>query len=215
LDKSILKIGVISDTHWNSLSQAYTGARKLLNSVFADVDAIIHAGDMQHPDVDLAFASHPFHAVQGNMDISSSHTPLKRMLKLGGVHIGVIHGWGQGAEIEANAAAEFDLQNTDVLIYGHSHYPACHVENRVLFFNPGSATDRRRAPCHSVGLIYISHSDADSNTEIRDKCERDANDNSEMQVLKNKTCPIVARQMLQCASNYRVRAEIINIDAIA
>jgi putative phosphoesterase len=101
----MLKIGVIADTHWNSLSQAHAGAQKLVNGVFADVDAIIHAGDMLHPEVDLAFAPYKFYAVRGNMDAADAHTPLKRILTFDAIKIGVIHGWGGGTEIEVNAAS--------------------------------------------------------------------------------------------------------------
>ncbi len=151
----MLKLGIISDTHWNTLPQANAGAQRLLNGVFADVDAIIHAGDMVHPDLDMAFAPHDFYAVRGNMDSSSALVPFKRVLNFAGVNIGLIHGWGSGAAIESRALREFDTRNIDILIYGHSHYPTCRQERGLLLFNPGSATQRRRAPCHSVGLIYI------------------------------------------------------------
>ena len=117
----MLKLGIISDTHWSTLPQANAGAQKLLSGVFADVDAIIHAGDMVHPDLDMAFAPHDFYAVRGNMDPPSNSIPLKRILRFAGVNIGLIHGWGFGAAIESNALREFEVQDIDILVYGHSH----------------------------------------------------------------------------------------------
>ncbi|MDY0291551.1 MAG: YfcE family phosphodiesterase [Desulfuromonadaceae bacterium] len=207
----MFKIGVISDTHWGSLAQANTAVNKLLHSVFADVDAIIHAGDMLHPDVDmdLAFAPYEFYAVRGNMDEPCAQIPLKRMLKLCGVNIGVIHGWGSGSNIETNAASEFDLKNIDILIYGHSHSPACHVKNQTLFFNPGSATERRRAPYHSVGLIQIGATDPLS-------AAGQEGNKSELRPLKQKkTWEVQARQVLHLGAQKQVVAEIINIDAFS
>jgi len=208
----VLKIGVISDTHWSSLAQANAGAQRLLHSVFADVDAIIHAGDMLHPDVDLAFAPYEFYAVRGNMDAACAYTPLKRILNLGGLNIGVIHGWGAGAEIEANAAREFDLHEIDMLIYGHSHFPACHVCDDVLFFNPGSATERRRASYHSVGLIRIGPIGSDPGPD----CERDSDINKlEIEAIVHETeWEAEARQIL-CCGKQQVSANIINIDAVS
>jgi len=208
----MLKIGIISDTHWSSLSQANTGAQRLLHSVFADVDAIIHAGDMLHPEGDLAFAPYEFYAVRGNMDAACAHKPLKRVLNFGGLNIGVIHGWGVGAEIEANAASEFDAQNTDILVYGHSHYPACHVKDHMLFFNPGSATERRRAPYHSVGLIRIYPTD--SMPEAGHEQDPDNENPAIVKMKQGKTWPVEARQVLQYGTQQQVIAEIINIDAV-
>lgn len=211
----MLKIGVISDTHWESFSHAYDGAQRLMHSVFADVDAIIHAGDMLHPEVDLAFAPYEFFAVRGNMDPACAHKPLKRIVSLAGVNIGVIHGWGGGAEIEVNAASEFDLEEIDVLIYGHSHYPACHVQEQVLFFNPGSAAERRHAPYHSVGLIRIGTLDSMRATEherpmLQRSNKKQKNDEKE----RMQTWAVEARQVLQCGSQQQLIAEIINIDAV-
>jgi hypothetical protein len=176
--------------------------------VFADVDAIIHAGDMLHPEVDMAFAPCTFYAVRGNMDTASAHTPLKRILEFSNVHIGVIHGWGVGAGIEYNAASEFDLQSIHILIYGHSHSPACHMRDGVLFFNPGSAAERRRAPFHSVGLIRIGLPDCGAAAGDVSHPEKDEHTEPE------DTCPVAARQILYPGTPQQVIAEIINIDAI-
>lgn len=207
----MLKIGVISDTHWTSLSEANAGAQRLLHSVFADVDAIIHAGDMQHPEVDLAFSPYAFYGVRGNMDAASAHTPLKRILNFGNINIGVIHGWGVGAEIEANAAGEFDLHQINVLIYGHSHSPACHVRDDVLFLNPGSATERRRAPYHSVGLIWIpTNGSAPERENVKGsdllKCGTEAFSQASECVIETRHFPSGGKQQLI--------AQIINIDAV-
>ncbi len=205
----MFKIGVISDTHWGSLAQANTGANKLLHSVFADVDVIIHAGDMLHPEVDLAFAPYEFYAVRGNMDTPCAQIPLKRMLNLCGVSIGVIHGWGSGSNIETNAASEFELKNIDILIYGHSHSPACHVKNQTLFFNPGSATERRRAPYHSVGLIQIG-------AIAPLAAAGEEGDKADLRTLRQKkTWEVEARQVLHLGAQKQVVAEIINIDALS
>ena len=50
---------------------------------------------------------------------------------------------------------EFAENSLDCLVYGHSHQPACHHHDGILFFNPGSATDRRSMDYHSVGLLEV------------------------------------------------------------
>ena len=197
------KLGIISDTHWHSMAQAYTKGQWLLNGVFLDVDAIIHAGDMLHPEVEYAFAPYAFHAVRGNMDANAVGVPQKRILCIGGIRIGVIHGWGRPERVEVNAASEFDLHALDVLIYGHSHYPACHVCDNTLYLNPGSATDRRRAPFHTVGLLRIGGKGAAHEQKRPERHNR-----FEPYVLASAcmVCPDADQQ---------ITAEIINIDAFA
>ncbi|MDY0189701.1 MAG: hypothetical protein RBR22_03115 [Desulfuromonas sp.] len=56
------KVGVISDTHFHSLAQGKKLISRLMEQYFADVDAILHAGDMVHPDISLLFAGVPFYA---------------------------------------------------------------------------------------------------------------------------------------------------------
>ncbi|MFA5701082.1 MAG: YfcE family phosphodiesterase [Desulfuromonas sp.] len=196
----MLKLGIISDTHWDTLPQANAGAQGLLSGVFADVDAIIHAGDMVHPDLDMVFAPHDFYAVRGNMDPPSSSVPLKRILHFAGVNIGLIHGWGSGGAIETNALREFDTRDIDILIYGHSHYPTCRWEHDLLRFNPGSAAQRRRAPFRSVGLIYIAaDSEVQSQTPV-----------SSAPAFGHQ---IADRIVFNPRAAQQVTAQIINIDA--
>jgi len=42
------------------------------------------------------------------------------------------------------------------VVFGHSHIPLDHAENRQRIFNPGSPTDRRRQPHGTVGLLDIA-----------------------------------------------------------
>jgi predicted phosphodiesterase len=34
-----------------------------------------------------------------------------------------------------------EFKNVDCVVYGHTHKPANHVKDNILFFNPGSAAD--------------------------------------------------------------------------
>ncbi|HLY65918.1 MAG TPA: metallophosphoesterase family protein, partial [Chloroflexota bacterium] len=45
--------------------------------------------------------------------------------------------------------------NARAVVFGHSHIPMNEWDDGLLLFNPGSATDRRRQPRHTMGLIRL------------------------------------------------------------
>jgi len=153
----VKKIGVLSDTHLVSLADATDLATSLLQGPFADVDAILHAGDMVHPQLIDCFDPVPCYAVRGNMDEPSAGTPYKRVVGFDGLRIGLIHGWGARTGLERRVVDEFTGKRIDCLVYGHSHYPVCSQQSDLLIFNPGSPTDRRSAPTHTVGILTIEN----------------------------------------------------------
>ncbi len=150
-----MKIGVLSDTHIHSLDSGITLAEKLLNGPFRDIDAILHAGDHVLPELPNCFYPLPWYGVQGNMDQSSPDLPLQRIIQIGGFSIGMTHGWGAHQGIESRVLQSFSPAELDVVIYGHSHYPVCHKEGSLLVMNPGSPTDKRKAPFCTVGLLSL------------------------------------------------------------
>ena len=97
----------------------------------------------------------PVYAVRGNMDPATAETPLKRVVDVGGLRIGLIHGWGAPEGMAGRILPEFAGARLDCLVYGHTHEPCCRWQDGLLLFNPGSATDRRRMPWESVGLLEI------------------------------------------------------------
>ncbi len=150
-----MKIGVLSDTHLHDFKTCSELADMLLNGPFSRVDAILHAGDIVWPDFGLCFAPIPWYGVCGNMDTPASSLPVRRIVTLNSVRIGMIHGWGAPAGIERRVLGEFSTDKIDVLVFGHSHFPVCHQVGSVLLLNPGSATDRRSAPHHTVGILNL------------------------------------------------------------
>lgn len=151
----MLKIGVLSDTHIVDLASGLPFLEELVARYFSDVDMILHAGDMVDPDIAIAFTGRPFHVVRGNMDPPARGVSNRKVIEAGGFRIGLIHGWGAPDTLEDRVLREFHGERLDCLVYGHSHQPACHLRDGILFFNPGSATDRRRAPRHTVGILTI------------------------------------------------------------
>ena len=150
-----LRIAVLSDTHLSNTEDAHSFLLDLVENVLAPVDMILHAGDLVAPDLLCAFDGYQLHAIRGNMDPTTPGVPTKKVIDVGDFTIGLIHGWGSPDGIEERAYAEFSSVAIDCMVYGHSHRPACHLRDGVLFFNPGSATDRRNMAYHSVGLLEI------------------------------------------------------------
>ena len=140
-----MKIGVLSDTHVDSLGQLH---EKILVALLK-VDLIIHAGDFVTKDVLNGLKQlGELKAVWGNMDSDELKRtlPEKELLKIEGKKIGIIHGWGSSHGIDDRVGNEFN--GVDIIIYGHSHYSQNETRNGVFFFNPGQARN-------SFGILTI------------------------------------------------------------
>ena len=152
---AVTRIGVISDTHLHPSPDAFAFIAELVETHFSQVDLILHAGDIVAPEILLGFTHCPVLAVRGNMDPASPDLPARRVLEVSSTRIGLTHGWGSPVDLEMRLLKEFDEVDLDVLVYGHSHRPVCSYRNGILLFNPGSATDRRQMPYHSIGVLEI------------------------------------------------------------
>jgi len=147
-----MKIGVISDTH---LREVDSRLIDIYHEYFSDVEMIIHAGDLVSTQVVDFLSQKPLHVVQGNMDSLDikERFPKKRIVEVGGFRLGLIHGWGSPFGIEGRIRSEFD--DVDVIIYGHSHRPANHIDKGILFFNPGTPTVLSFSGSNSIGILDI------------------------------------------------------------
>ncbi len=146
------RIGVISDTHVPHFS--FPDA---VWTIFDGVDLIIHAGDLSTLSVLSQLETiAPVIAVQGNVEREEvTHTlPIKREVVVGHCRIGVVHILGDSRYYERAARQEFP--NAHVVVFGHSHTPYNQEQNGLLLFNPGSATDPRRQPTCSIGMLSIN-----------------------------------------------------------
>lgn len=148
----IHKIGVISDTHIPHFKKL----PEVIWEHFAEVELIIHAGDLSVLSVlDELETIAPVVAVQGNIEHEEVvlKLPLKREVEVGHCRIGVVHILGDSRSRVRLARQEFP--DARVVVYGHSHIPYNQEHEGQLLFNPGSATDRRRQPTCSIGLLYV------------------------------------------------------------
>ena len=147
-----LKIGVISDTHLDDYNDEI---RKRVLEHFSDVDMVLHAGDIVDLNVLEIFGDKEIRAVCGNMDNVSVREkfPENLLFELNGFKILLTHGWGSPWGIEERISAGF--KDIDCVVYGHTHKPANHRKDNVLFFNPGSAVDRYFNSSQTIGILEI------------------------------------------------------------
>jgi hypothetical protein len=120
-------------------------------------DAILHAGDVLDIGVlELLAEVAPVHAVLGNNDLSLVGVlPVTRVVELAGVRIGMIHDSGPSAGRSARLRRRFP--DAKVVVFGHSHVPMDEEgEAGQLLFNPGSPTQRRAQPVHTLGELRIA-----------------------------------------------------------
>jgi putative phosphoesterase len=146
---------IISDTHTDSITKLPTAIR----DEAAKADGIIHAGDVVGFKVihDLMHINPNVYAVKGNMDpaLGDDYLPKKRVLKLGGITIGIAHGDGSPHGLENRLMYSFADDKVDLIIYGHTHTPFWGVIGDVHFLNPGSPTNKRHEPHHTYAILTI------------------------------------------------------------
>ena len=97
----------------------------------------------------------PVQAVYGNMDVAALRESLPKQLvaEAGGARIGMVHVAGPRLGREARLAARFP--GCDAVVYGHTHVPQVERHDGVWILNPGSPTDRRTAPAHSMLVLEV------------------------------------------------------------
>lgn len=150
----MLRLLVTTDTHLTD------GARlpNVLLELADRADHVVHAGDLVRLDVVHAIASlAPVTAVHGNVDDMAARDalPERAEVELAGVRIGVVHDAGPAAGRHPRLLGWFP--GCGIVVYGHTHMPELwwSPDGEVLVVNPGSPTQRRRAPWHSACWIEL------------------------------------------------------------
>ena len=153
-----MNVLVLSDTHLGPGRR--TGSRRRCSATgWTHADAILHAGDITDVAILGALAAFaPTYAVLGNNDHGVA-LPERRIVDLDGCQVAMIHDSGQAGGRAARLRRWFP--DADAVVFGHSHLPwderdvraDGHVQRHV---NPGSATQRRRAPQCTVAWLTIA-----------------------------------------------------------
>jgi uncharacterized protein len=150
-----VRIALLSDTHLPR------GRRRLPDRCVEELrsaDLILHGGDIATVDVleEIERIGPPVLAVLGNVDepaLIDRGVPLTREVEAEGARIAMIHDAGPALARWERMRARFP--DADVVVFGHSHIPLHEDRDGFQIFNPGSPTDRRRQPRHTMGVAEV------------------------------------------------------------
>lgn len=149
-------IAIISDTHMPKGARTPPEAcRERLRTA----DRIVHAGDLNTLTVlgELRAIGPPVTAVHGNVDEAAVRAvlPEAATVTLGAHRIAIVHDAGPAKGRLARMRRRFP--DVDAVVFGHSHIPLIETapDGSFSIVNPGSPTERRRAPAHTMALAEL------------------------------------------------------------
>ena len=142
-----LRIGLISDTHGV--------VHERVPELFANVDHIIHAGDVGGAHVLKALrALAPLTYVDGNNDDATGEDILR--FEVGGIRVLLTHILPRPSKPASRVVRSLRTSPADLVVFGHSHLPHHERAGEVTYFNPASAGPRRFDYPTSVGYLEKS-----------------------------------------------------------
>ena len=148
------RVAVVADTHLPR------GARRLPESCLEELrraDLILHAGDVATAAVleELRALGPPVEAVHGNVDDATLRAalPERRVVEVEDARIGMVHVAGPRPGRKERLARWFP--GCAAVVYGHTHLPQLERHGGCWILNPGSPTERRRAPRHTMIVLEV------------------------------------------------------------
>ena len=145
-----MKLGIISDTH------GFLDPR--IETLFAGVDNILHAGDIGDPllELELNFIA-PVTMVLGNNDLGMSFKETE-IVTLADKKFLLHHIVNPRAPSESLQTL-LRRHRPDVVVFGHSHKMFAETVDGVFFFNPGYAGKPKFGAERSVALLRLDGTD--------------------------------------------------------
>jgi uncharacterized protein len=122
--------------------------------VLEQASVALHVGDVTAAAVLEEVRNHVrTEAVHGNMDEPElkASLPERAVVEAEGLRIGLVHDPGPPQGRHARLVEWFP--GCDVVAYGHTHLPEVTRHGDIWIVNPGSPTERRRAPGHSLAVL--------------------------------------------------------------
>ena len=148
-------LAVISDTH---LPRGERGLPEDCTRRLRGADVILHAGDVVSASTlaEIELIGPPVVAVQGNQDDAElcRQLPVERTVEAEDARIAMVHDAGPKNGRLRRLRRRFP--DAHAVVFGHSHIPLHEQDDGFQIFNPGSPTDRRRAPAHTMGVARVS-----------------------------------------------------------
>lgn len=151
-----MRLAIISDTHLPRRGRALPPA---CLEQLTRADAILHAGDLIEASVlaELEAIGPPVHAVRGNVDAADlqARLPATRIVQAAGARIAMLHDAGPADGRLERMRRRFP--DAGAVVFGHSHIPLHDQADGFAIFNPGSPTERRRSPHHTMGIATVEN----------------------------------------------------------
>ena len=118
-----IKVGILSDTHGL--------LRPEVERILEKCDKIVHAGDFDNKETARRLEQiAPTYMVRGNNDLWLPYGELRTArFEIGGVRFYMVHNREEVGEVP---------EETDVVVFGHTHQYYEKKENGRLWLNPGS-----------------------------------------------------------------------------
>jgi uncharacterized protein len=147
-----VRLAIIADTHMTEARRRRLPDR--CAELIAASDLVVHAGDIMSLEAlaEIEAIGPPVRAVTGNMDgwDLRGRLPETDEVEADGATLAVLHDAGPATGRLERMRRRFPT--ADAVVFGHSHLPLHERDGEFQIFNPGSPTERRRAPVHSMGL---------------------------------------------------------------
>ena len=150
-----MHVVLLADTHVRDGAGRRPLPDQVLDAV-ASADLVLHTGDVTGSMLLAELeALAPTVAVLGNNDHQLvGRLPERVELDLDGVRVAMVHDSGASNRRGERLAGWFP--DADLVVFGHSHLPEHETgPGGQLRFNPGSPTQRRRAPWCTYGQLRI------------------------------------------------------------
>jgi hypothetical protein len=149
-----MRVAIVSDTHMPRGTRAL--AQECVDRLAA-ADLILHCGDITEAEVlDTLRELGPLQAVYGNMDTPDlrEKLPKELIVEASGARIGMVHIPGALEGRAERLVARFP--DCDAVVYGHTHLTEVTREGDVWILNPGSPTEKRKAPNRTMLELHVT-----------------------------------------------------------
>jgi putative phosphoesterase len=142
-----MEIGIISDTH-NFLDPQ-------VRELFAGVEHILHGGDIGHTTIIKELEKlAPVTAVSGNCDAGIAYRETEVVMLAGRKFL--LHHIVDVRVPSETFQRQFDREQPDVVIFGHTHKPFQQVIGKTLYLNPGYAGKQRFRLERTVAILHCT-----------------------------------------------------------
>jgi uncharacterized protein len=146
-------IAILADTHLLGAGRLPPACLEIMGAA----DLIVHAGDFMTEEAleEIEALGPPIVAVHGNVDTEAlrRRLPAETTVGVEGATLGVVHDAGPAKGRLERLRRRFPT--ADAVVFGHSHMPLQEGDEAFQIFNPGSPTQRRRAPRRTMGVARV------------------------------------------------------------